>query len=78
MKGETFKEVESFEINKECALVSELYDDENDQYMYMVQNVVDPEYQGSKAYQTATITFKKGYTHALVYKNGEVTKMLCC
>ena len=72
--GEAFKEVENFEINKECALVTELYDDENNQYMYMVQNVVDPEYQGSKAYQTATITFKKGYTYALVYRNGEVTK----
>ena len=74
-KDNTFQKVQSFEINKECALVSELYDDENDRYMYMVQNVVDPEYQGAKAYQTATITFKSGYTRALVYKNGEMTKV---
>jgi hypothetical protein len=74
-KNNTFQKVKAFEINKECALVTELYDDENNRYMYMVQNVVDPDYQGAKAYQTATITFTSGYTRALVYKNGEVTNV---
>ena len=74
-KNNTFQKLKSFTINKECALVSELYDDENNRYMYMVQNVVDPDYQGAKGYQTATVTFASGYTRALVYKNGEVTNV---
>ena len=73
--GEAFQKVEELTINKECALATELYDKENDRYMYMVQNIVDPAYKGAKAYQTATVTFKKGYTHALVYVNGVPTKM---
>ena len=54
-------------------MATELYDEENDQYMYMIQNVVDPKYQGAKAYQTATVKFSSEFTHALVYRNGEPT-----
>lgn len=74
-QGEAFQKVEDISINKECALATELYDSENDRYMYMVQNVVDPDQTGAKAYQTATVTFKDGYTHALVYVNGAPTKV---
>ena len=72
-RGNKFQKVESVIINKECALATELYDKENDQYMYMIQNVVDPKYQGAKAYQTATVQFSDEFTHALVYRNGEPT-----
>ncbi|MBQ8685726.1 MAG: hypothetical protein IJ514_06125 [Clostridia bacterium] len=72
-RGNAFQKVKEISINKECALATELYDKANDRYMYMVQNVVDPKYQGAKAYQTATVEFKDGYTHALVYRNGEPT-----
>ncbi len=68
--GKAYQKVEDITIDKECALMTELYDDENDRYMYMVQNAVDPIYQGANAYQTATVTFAKGFTHAVVYKNG--------
>ena len=71
-EGKAYQKVKNVAINKECALVTELHDDENERYMYMVQNIVDPVYQGANAYQTATVTFKKGFTHALVYKNGTV------
>ncbi len=74
--GDAFQKVTSVTIDKECALATELYDEENERYMYMVQNVVDPRYSGAKAYQEATVTFEAGlYTHALVYKNGEPTKV---
>ncbi len=71
--GAAFQEVKNISINKECALATELYDSENERYMYMVQNVLDPDCTGAKAYQTATVEFKKGYTHALVYVNGAPT-----
>ena len=74
-RGNAFQKVKEITINKECALATELYDKTNDRYMYMVQNVVDPKYQGAKAYQTATVEFNSGYTYALVYRNGEPTKV---
>lgn len=69
-----FVKAKDVQINKEYALVSELYDDENGNYMYAVQNIVDTTYLGSKFYQTATITFDANeYDYALVYRNGEPT-----
>ncbi|MBE5739859.1 MAG: hypothetical protein E7349_03265 [Clostridiales bacterium] len=58
-------------INKEVALVTELYDDEKQNYMYMVQNVVDPANKGSKAYQTTVLTFDEEYTHVVKFVKGE-------
>ena len=60
-------------INKECAMVTELYDAEKDNYMYMVMNLVDPLYKGSKAFQTTTLTFDAQYNYVMIYKNGEFT-----
>ena len=67
------KKVTSVEINKECALVTELYDAEKDNYMYMFQNIIDPQKKGSKAYQTITVTFSSEYKYAAVYVKGERT-----
>ena len=64
------KGISDVEIDKECAVITELYDIKNRNYMYMIMNAVDPQVKGSKAYQTATITFDEKYTHLLVYKNG--------
>ena len=66
----TFQKLISFSINKECAVVTELYDDENNNFMYMVQNTVNPENKGSRVFQTATLTFSSEYTHVVVYRNG--------
>ena len=60
-------------VNKEIALITELYDDDNARYMYMVQNIIDPVNKGSKAFQTTELTFEKGYQYAAVYRNGERT-----
>jgi hypothetical protein len=54
-------------------MVNELYDAENNRYMYMAMNIVDPEYQGSPVYQTITLEFASEYKYALVYKDGEQT-----
>jgi hypothetical protein len=67
----TFDKVKNISVNKECAMVNELYDPENDRYMYMAMNIIDPDYKGSPAYQTITLEFDKAYKYALVYKDGE-------
>lgn len=66
-----FTALKSAEINKEVALVTELYDEKKQNYMYMVQNIVDSTRKGSKAYQTATLTFDEKYTHVVVFVKGE-------
>lgn len=68
---QTYEKVKSVSVNKECAMVNELYDAENDRYMYMAMNIVDPIYQGSTVYQTITLEFAPEYKYAVVYKNGE-------
>ena len=60
-------------VNKEVALVTELYDEAKGNYMYMFQNIVDSTRKGSKAYQTITATFGEEYTHAVVFVKGERT-----
>ncbi len=70
-----FNKVTNVTVNKEIALVTELYDKDKDNYMYMLQNVVDPAKKGSKAFQTLTITFAKGYKYAAVYVKGERTNV---
>lgn len=68
-----FTALKGFEINKEIALVTELYDENNNNYMYMVQNIIDPQYKGSKVYQTATLTFDSKYKYAVIFEMGERT-----
>ena len=67
----TYEKVKRVSVNKECAMVNELYDAENDRYMYMAMNIVDPEYKGSPVYQTITLQFAPEYKYAAVYKDGE-------
>lgn len=66
-----FTAVTNVEINKEVALVTELYDAQKQNYMYMVQNIVDSTRKGSKAFQTTTLTFDSKYTHVVVFVKGE-------
>lgn len=71
-----FAKVSSVDVDKETALITELYDGENERYMYMVQNVVDARYTGSKSWQTTTLHFSENYGYALVYKNGGEKQVL--
>lgn len=65
-----FKKIVDLKIDKETSYVSELYDSENELYMYMLMNATAPWNKGSKAYQTTDVTFSDEYTHVVVYKNG--------
>jgi hypothetical protein len=67
----TYDVLKEVKIDKECAMVNELYDDEKGLYMYMAMNITDPMYQGSRVYQTITLRFDSKYDYALVYRNGE-------
>ncbi len=71
IKGEAFKKLESVTINKELALVTELYDDVKGNYMYMFQNLTDSIIKGSGAFQTITAQFSEEYTHAVLFEKGE-------
>ena len=68
---QTYDKVTSVSVNKECAMVNEMYDEENKRYMYMAMNIVDPIYQGSTVYQTITLEFASEYKYAVVYRDGE-------
>jgi hypothetical protein len=70
---QSYEKVKRVSIDKECAMVNEMYDAENDRYMYMAMNIVDPEYKGSPVYQTITLEFAPEFKYALVYKDGEQT-----
>ena len=69
---QTYTKVKSVSVNKESAMVNELYDAKNDRYMYMAMNIVDPLQKGSPAYQTITLEFSSEYKYAAVYKDGGV------
>ena len=66
----SFTKLSNFTVSTGAALVTELYDDENDNYMYMAMNVLDPD--TSATAETITMTFS-GYSNVLVYVDGVVT-----
>ena len=68
-----FTAVKDVKIDKGAALVTELYDGEKDNYLYMVQNVIDPVKKLENPLQTATLTFDSKYNYAAVYVKGERT-----
>lgn len=68
---EDFTALKSVDINKEVALVTELFDAEKENYMYMVQNIIDPANKGSKVYQTAVLTFDAKYEYVVTFHKGE-------
>ncbi len=75
LKGEEFQKIEELTIDKEVGLVTELYDDEKDLYMYMLQNVTDPIHKN--VWQKITVDFDDECTHAVLFKKGnrEVVKL---
>ena len=65
--SDSFAKLSAFAVDKELALVTELYDDENNYYMYMAMNISNPDV--GLYTQTVTMTFS-GYSHVLVYVDG--------
>ena len=68
----SFTKLNNFTLSTGSALVTELYDDKNSNYMYMAMNVLDPD--GTQTSETVNMTFN-GYTKALVYRDGEFTEV---
>jgi len=69
--SDSFTKLSSFAVDAGAALVTELYDDENNNYMYMAMNVLDPDADVTE--ETVTMTFN-GYANVLVYDgNGNFT-----
>ena len=72
-QADNFQKLTGFSVDKEHALVTELYDEENGYYMYMAMNIVDPDLTGDYT-QTMTMTFN-GYSNVLVYRDGVATSV---
>ena len=70
-KNDEFVALKQVTINKECALVTELYDENKGNYLYMVQNLVDPLNSGRNVYQMTTLKFDDKYKSAVVWYHGE-------
>ena len=66
-----FAKVQSVFVNTESALISELQDKLYNKYMYMVQNITQPQHQTAGTLQTVKLTFNENYEYAIVWKNGE-------
>ena len=64
----TLEKVTGVTVDNAHALVTELYDAEQNRYMYMLQNIENP-IDGTQS-QTATITFSPEFAYAAVFVNG--------
>ena len=72
LTSSSFSKLSAFSVDKELALVTELYDDENNNYMYMAMNISNPDV--GLYTQNVSLTFN-GYTHVRVYRDGEFTNV---
>ncbi len=73
MSSNSFKWLTGVTVDTEAALVTELYDATKYNYMYMLMNTIDPNYdtQGQETAQVITITFDSTYIKGFyVYENG--------
>ncbi len=69
----TFHRITSVTTSTDATLVTELYDSNRYNYMYMLMNTIDPS-EGSTS-QTIKVTFDVGCTKAYVYQNGVRTSV---
>lgn len=73
-----FNLLKSYAIDNDVSFVSELKDQENDLYMYMFQNVIDPVHASEEGVNNGdtdmniTATFDSSYTWAFEYNCGNV------
>lgn len=76
MKNDQLINVESFETDREGVLLNELYDKENNQYLYRIINVAEvrcKEEVGMK--QNTAVQFDKKFKYADVFENGKWSKV---
>ena len=68
-----FSKVKSVNIDNDIAFMTELYDDENDLYMYMAQNVVDPR-NGAMGRTDMNVTIEfDGYEWVAQFEDGNLS-----
>ncbi len=77
-KGYQFALIKDFEKDFTCdndvAFVTELYDEENDLYMYMVQNVIDPRNgKNGNTAENVTVNFGSEYKYIAEFDGGNLT-----
>jgi len=76
MKNDKLINVESFETDREGVLVNELYDAENDQYLYRIINVAEVRCEAEAGMkQNTAVQFNKKFKYADVFKNGKWSKV---
>jgi hypothetical protein len=73
-KNEKLDNVDEFATDSEGVLINELYDEENQQYLYRVINVAEIRSEISDVVQNTTIRFDKKFRYADVYEKGVWTK----
>ena len=68
------KYLKGIEMDNDAVLTTEMYDEENDLYMYMVQNAVDPGAgQNGRTEMNVTATFDSQFTWVAEYDCGNLT-----
>ena len=68
-----FQLVKDVQFDNDVVYVSELKDDVNNLYMYMVQNVIRPQNaEYGRTAEKVTVTFDSGYTHVAELKDGNI------
>lgn len=68
-----FNLLKSAKIDNDIALITELKDDENDLYMYMVQNVIDPiKGRAGRTDMNVEVDFGSEYTHVAEFDCGHL------
>ena len=70
----TFQRITSVTTSTDATLVTELYDSNRYNYMYMLMNTIDTG-ENTTATQTITVKFDSYCTKAYVYKNGVRTEV---
>jgi len=77
--NEKLDNVESFKTDKEGVLVNELYDEKNDQYLYVVTNLTDVRLESMAGVaQNTKLLFDKRFTKADIYVNGKWQTVELC
>ena len=74
-KNERLDNVKCFKTDKEAVLINEMFDEENNQYLYRVINMTDvrcEEMAGQT--QNTKICFEEKFRYADVFANGTWTK----
>lgn len=68
------KLLKSVEMDNDAVFTTEMYDKENDLYMYMVQNVINSTYgENGRTEENVTVTFDSSYTWVAEYDCGNLT-----